>query len=464
MSETASVSLGLRLSTIVHPAASPNRSNGWLQSVLEALYTGVCSTDDLLDFGLDFGGPEGAAFLLNQLHDWNDRGLLSFVFHSNGTIIAACYGDFMNTPYVGLGEAFRVSPYAFVQPSSEKIGVVVGTATSCDEVVLNQQIVMRLLDVRLLTNSWTGRQAVEWFAESHPKLTKESAHGLLSLLVRAGVINAEQLGDGSRGAARRMWEFHDLLFHTRSTQGSGRPGPQGATFRFLGLAEPPPARKLCKWPIYTSLTRSEPGDLRLPLWDVLHQRRSAPDGLTSAGPVTMDDLGRFLTTLAILPDSLSPGIYETTRRLYPGAGACYELEFYLLVAECEDTPRGLYYYDALTHSLHRVSEWELKLQSLKERASEATGHISSPAGIVLISARFARLAWKYEGIAYALCLKDVGVIFEHMYLMGAALRLEVCALGSVDAGLFSQITGNDPLVEPLVGQFMIVGRRPDSVE
>jgi SagB-type dehydrogenase family enzyme len=78
---------------------------------------------------------------------------------------------------------------------------------------------------------------------------------------------------------------------------------------------------------------------------------------------------------------------------------------------------------------------------------------------LLLSARFERLAWKYEGIAYSLCLKDVGVLFDFMYSVAAALGLEVCALGSAEAGLFSRILGDDPFREPLVGQFLIVGRR-----
>jgi len=459
----ACVPVGVRgAPSIQRPICRSEESKAWWQGIVAALGTGVCSTEDLLDFGLDFGGAPVAALLLNQLSEWHARRLLSFVFRSQGTVVAECFGNFISTPYVDLRHAFRVSPNVFIQPSPEQGGSILRTAVGSHELILPFQVLMRLLDDRFSARFLIGNEAVGWLADSLPELTEESAHGLLSLLVVAGAVELTRESEDSPDDALRMWEFHDLLFHTRSTRGHGESGRQGATFRFRGLAESTPARKITNWPISHTLTRAEPSDLRLPLWEAIHQRRSPPDGFTAARQVTIDDLGRFLSTLAILPDGAGSDVYETTRKLYPGAGACYELEFYPVVANCEGASRGIYHYDSELHGLRHVSEWGPNSELIEKRACEATGRIESPACIVLISARFARLAWKYEGIAYALCLKDVGVVFEHMYLVGAALQLEVCALGSADTDLFHRVTGTDPLVEPLVAQFMIVGQRNNS--
>jgi SagB-type dehydrogenase family enzyme len=121
----------------------------------------------------------------------------------------------------------------------------------------------------------------------------------------------------------------------------------------------------------------------------------------------------------------------------------------------------LYYYDAAAHALHKVSDWGKELDLLATNAAQATGRVRSAAALVLLAARFERIAWKYEGIAYALCLKNVAVLFQTLYLAGAAVGLEVCALGSVDAGLFSRAVDSELFKEPLVGQFMIVGKRHD---
>jgi oxazoline/thiazoline dehydrogenase len=463
-SDTAFVPLEVKGDSSIQQAIDGiGGGDAWWQAIIAALGTGVCSTEDMVDFGLDFGGMQAAAVLLNQLDEWHGRGLLSFVFHSRGSVVAECFGDFKNTPYVDLGHTFRVSQNAFVRPSAGRWGSVLQTAISSTKIVLHTRVLMRLLDDRFSTQFLTGTEAVSWLTESSPELTEDAAHGLLSLLVRAGAVEAEQEEKAAYTGALRMWEFHDLLFHTRSTRGREGYTRQGATFRFRGLVEPAPARRGASWPMCRTLAHAEPSDLQLPLWDAIHQRRSPPDGLTVAKQVNLDDLGRFLSTLAILPDGKGAGMYETTRRLYPGAGACYELEFYPVVANCEGVSRGTYYYDPELHGLCHVSEWDSRAELIVRRACEATGRIESPACIVLISARFARLAWKYEGIAYALCLKNVGVVFEHMYLVGAALGLEVCALGSADADLFHNVTGNDPFVEPLVAQFMIVGRRNSYV-
>ena len=67
----------------------------------------------------------------------------------------------------------------------------------------------------------------------------------LSLLIAEGFIVLCELGaaSGDKSVSLRHWEFHDLLFHTRSRR--GRHGNVvGASFRFRGKTAPPPATKL----------------------------------------------------------------------------------------------------------------------------------------------------------------------------------------------------------------------------
>ena len=61
------------------------------------------------------------------------------------------------------------------------------------------------------------------------------------------------------------------------------------------------------------------------------------------------------------------------------------------------------------------------------------------------AARFPRLAWKYESIAYALTLKDVGMDFQTMYLAATAMGLAPCAVGRGDADRFFRAAGTDYL-------------------
>jgi SagB-type dehydrogenase family enzyme len=78
-----------------------------------------------------------------------------------------------------------------------------------------------------------------------------------------------------------------------------------------------------------------------------------------------------------------------------------------------------------------------------------------PQVVVTLASRFGRLSWKYEGIAYATTLKNVGVLYEVMYLTATAMGLAPCALGAGDSAAFARATGLDPLVESSVGEFML---------
>ena len=82
-----------------------------------------------------------------------------------------------------------------------------------------------------------------------------------------------------------------------------------------------------------------------------------------------------------------------------------------------------------------------------------------PQVLLLITARFGRTAWKYEGLAYRLVQQDLGGLEQTLYLAATALELAPCALGAVAPGLFASATGIDPHAEPLVGAFTL-GRAP----
>jgi SagB-type dehydrogenase family enzyme len=65
------------------------------------------------------------------------------------------------------------------------------------------------------------------------------------------------------------------------------------------------------------------------------------------------------------------------------------------------------------------------------------------------------VSWKYSSLAYALILKDVGVLTQTLYLMATEMGLGGCAIGSVDIDLFARMTGIEFHVEGPVGQFAL---------
>ena len=86
------------------------------------------------------------------------------------------------------------------------------------------------------------------------------------------------------------------------------------------------------------------------------------------------------------------------------------------------------------------------------------GGIPETQALVIVTARFARVMRRYRSIAYALILRDTGVLYQTLYLAATDLGLAPCALGVGDAAIFAEATGLDPLIEGSVGEFLLGGR------
>src|SRR5262249_29224150 len=146
---------------------------------------------------------------------------------------------------------------------------------------------------------------------------------------------------------------------------------------------------------------------------------------------------------------------EYATRPYPSAGASYALELYLAVDKCDGLARGFYHYDAAEDALGSIDARAQDLQALLTAAKLAMDADQAPQVLITIAARFGRISWKYSSIAYALVLKDVGVLLQTFYLMATDMGLGGCAIGTTNIELFARMTGIEFHVEGPVGQFAI---------
>jgi SagB-type dehydrogenase family enzyme len=259
-------------------------------------------------------------------------------------------------------------------------------------------------------------------------------------------------------------EFHDVALHAAS-RGGLTSRALGGTYRFQGEIPPAPAiRPLPDGPRIPlplpDLDRVEALDP--PLVRVMESRRSTRQ--YGSEPLTADQLGEFLFRVARVTrvdgvDEAAGAFYEISRRTYPSGGAAYDLEFYLTTRRCAGLAPGIYHYDPAGHQVTRVCDRPDLVRLMLSDAHFASGMRGEPQVLITLASRFARLSWKYEGIAYAAGLKNVGVLQEAMYLVATAMGLAPCALGTGDSATFSAATGIDPLVESSVGEFML-GSRP----
>jgi SagB-type dehydrogenase family enzyme len=290
---------------------------------------------------------------------------------------------------------------------------------------------------------------------------------LLALLVDCQILfKIDRPGGGGLRPAEGdeqlvLWDFHDLLFHTRSTEGR-HANPMGGLYSYAGVFSPLPAVRP-PWPGEKidlrkfSATRSEPTSPAAKLLRERHSTRVFDD----RQPVTLAELSRFLDSTARVQSTGSSNLGDDgptvtySVRPYPSGGGSYELELYLAVDKCEGLARGFYHYDAGAHALVPIGVRMNDLDALLGGAEFAMDAPAPPQILITIAARFGRVSWKYGSLAYALILKDVGVLMQTLYIMATDMGLGGCAIGITNIDLFARMTGIEFHAEGPVGQFAI---------
>ena len=152
-----------------------------------------------------------------------------------------------------------------------------------------------------------------------------------------------------------LWDFHDLLFHARSTEGR-HANPMGGVYPYAGVMPPLPAVRP-RWPGKENRSaqgaRPRQAQHVSPAAKLLHERHSTRS-FDDRRPITLAELARFLDGAARVQSKWSSPLdlgddapmVGYAARPYPSGGGSCELELYLAVDNCEGLARGFYHYDA----------------------------------------------------------------------------------------------------------------------
>jgi oxazoline/thiazoline dehydrogenase len=342
-----------------------------------------------------------------------------------------------------------------------------------------------LFGAKLLLHDWRSsallsalskRRTLAGLAAAMPFLSAEAIEGVLQLMTAGRLIAPENSCDEAASLPLQQWEFHDLLFHTRSR--IGRHNHRiGATFRHLGKIAPLPLveKQHVEEQQHETFALPVPASAgsgnAMTVFDAIEARRSIRQHGTQA--LTAEQLGEFLYRVARIralwdfevkgTDGALQETVQLSNRPYPAGGALYELEIYLTIDRCEGLEAGLYRYLPLTHRLVKVSVANEKTAALLRDACMASGITQKPQVLISLAARFQRMSWKYASISYAATLKNVGVLYQTMYLVATGMGLAACGLGSGNSDLFAEAAGTSYYAETSVGEFML-GSLPESEE
>ncbi len=366
-------------------------------------------------------------------------------------------------------EALRMSRFAYIRFERQ---VRLGSPRAHAHLVLHGEDGLRVYHA--LCAGITPAALAERFAGAiaAPQLDR-----FLRLLIAASMVSrvvpeARSLTDEDVDETLRQWQFHDLLLHAESRMGRSSQ-PVGGTYRFFRMIQAPPVLKQPGWggAVIELVAPAADGpaadgfDART-LAQVLDARRT----LRTQGPapITRQQLGDFLYRAArviAVQSTPWPREYPTggayTRRPYPNGGSRYELELYLTVNRCDGLDRGVYYYDAAAHRLAVVCGAQPEMERLLDEARLASGAPDTQV-LITIASRFQRTAWKYQGLAMALQLKNVGALIAHMYLVATAMELAPCALGAGNSDRFARLVQTEYLVESSLGELILGTRAADD--
>ncbi len=310
-----------------------------------------------------------------------------------------------------------------------------------------------------------------------PQVGPETAYQFLNLLWATGFLSVE----AESHPELKLWEFHNLLFHSRCRQGrhdypTGNIEASLDVWDEFPVVKPPMSGQIVALPqLNIDAIRQRDRTLTTAI-----EKRASIREYDENHPITIEQLGELLYRTARVKEIYTFDAEQTemlkaqfgedfdwgelSRRPYPCGGAMYELEVYPVVRRCQGVKPGLYHYDPLNHQLAQIDAADADIQALIKDAHQSSGEQGIPQVLLIVTARFGRLFRKYRALAYALVLKHVGVLYQNLYLVATNMGLAPCALGAGDSDRFAQATGLDYVVESSVGEFMLGSLPTGNIE
>jgi oxazoline/thiazoline dehydrogenase len=459
---------GLALQTPISRLELQQLSDGG-RAVIEALASDGLTDPDMRALVMQHDGPGGLFGFFQLFPRLVGAGTICYTLRQDGEPLLMLQPV---SPYfrrnkddIPPDKFFQLSRFAFLHLEGDHY--LLESPLGFGRLILHHDALLQVLAKLKAPSSWSQ------VAAAVDAISEETMQVVFQFLISIGAVTRMDAESGAAVEAGddtlRQWDFHDLLFHSRTRYGRYDKPFDGTVNRFFGEIKMPPATKppMTETPIdlfkpdFDALRANDP-----PLVTAMEERRTHYD-YDDDNPITAQQVGEFLFRVGRVrahygEDYTDDNGYTEymgyTNRVYPGGGAMYELELYLTVANCAGLDAGLYHYDADLHHLHQISEMSPMVGALIGDAAGTTPYGRPPQVIITLAARFPRMFWKYNTLGYALILKNVGVLYQSMYLAATAMQLAPVAMGAGNADLFAQAAGLDYYAETSVGEFSLSSR------
>lgn len=165
-----------------------------------------------------------------------------------------------------------------------------------------------------------------------------------------------------------------------------------------------------------------------PIEKIIQNRRSFRE--YSGKSLSINELSKLLYYSYGVTGSVSIPIAPELSQLFraaPSGGALYPLEIYPVIFNVAGLEKGIYHYNVRNHVLELIQKGDFHKEMGKMNTSE---EIMEKANVLLlISAIFRRMTYKYNDRGYRFILAEAGHVGQNISLMSTAMNLGSVMIG-----------------------------------
>jgi len=166
-----------------------------------------------------------------------------------------------------------------------------------------------------------------------------------------------------------------------------------------------------------------PGEFKGMHTEVAIQRRRSARKYSSQ-LVTLDELSRLLHNTG----GINAEHWGNKLRSAPSAGALYPIEVYLLAHRVDGLQPGLYHYAVQDHVLELLRTDDLRSEIVRHGLMQE--YLGEANLVLVFTAIFQRLRWKYQERSYRYALIEAGHLGQNVYLAATSMAMGACAVGA----------------------------------
>lgn len=227
-----------------------------------------------------------------------------------------------------------------------------------------------------------------------------------------------------------------MQYHTWS-----KPGVSNLLSPILNWGQRPAQYKV--YPQALRFPLPAPGNAQgLSLEEAIRQRRS----IRAYAATTMSQ--EMLSRLLFYADGINAEQGGIRLRAAPSAGALYPLEIYVVVNRVESVEAGVYHYAVQDHALAQLRVGDMRDEVM--RAGLLQRFLGEANVVLVLTAIFQRLRWKYCERTYRYALLEAGHIGQNIYLAATALGMGACAVGAFNDDAVNALVSVDGQEEAAV--------------